>query len=104
MARIETQGIVSARTGEPYVQFRSIADDDTLLAEWQLTPQEARDFALVVLEASLNAVHDAAIVSWAKESDMPQGAWVMLLDGIRRHRADRWGLPDQPEDWMQKEE
>jgi hypothetical protein len=100
MNRLEVQGIVSAKTGEPLVQFRQLDDDGTVRAEWQAIPVEAREMAQQVVEATMNAVYDAAIMSWAKEAwpdDPMMGARMLAL--IRDYRADAWGLPDQPEDW-----
>lgn len=100
MGRLEVQGIVSAQTGLPLVQFRQLGDDGKLEAGWQATPAEAREMAQQVQEAATNAVYDAALILWAKETwpdDPAMGARMLQL--IRDHRADAWGLPDQPEDW-----
>ena len=100
MGRLEVQGIVSANTGEPLVQFRQVEDDGTVSAEWQAVPADAREMAQQVVEAAMNAVYDAAIIAWAKETwpdDEMMGARMLML--IRDYRADSWGLPDQPKDW-----
>jgi hypothetical protein len=100
MGRLEVQGIVSAATGEPLVQFRQLNGDGEVEAEWRASPGEAREMAQQVQEAATNAVYDAAIILWAKETwpdDPAMGARMLTL--IRDHRADAWGLPDQPEDW-----
>ena len=100
MGRLEVQGIVSAKTGEPLVQFRQLDDDGQLQAGWQVPPADAREMAQQVVEAAMNAVYDAALIAWAKEAwpdDEEMGA--RIVDLIRRYRADAWGLPDQPEDW-----
>jgi hypothetical protein len=99
MGRLEVQGIVSSRTGEPLVQFRQVEDGREPI-EFQVPPADAREMAQQIVEAAMNAVYDAAIWAWAKEQwpdDPSMGAG--LIDIIRRHRADAWGLPDQPEDW-----
>jgi hypothetical protein len=100
MGRLEVQGVVSAATGEPLVQFRQLADDDTVEAEWQAGVLEAREMAQQVVEAAMNATYDAAMVAWANETwpdDPDMGARLLML--IRDFRADAWGLPDRPEDW-----
>jgi hypothetical protein len=100
MGRLEVQGIVSAKTGEPLVQFRQLDDDGKVEAEWQTLPVEAREMAQQVVEAAMNAVYDAALVAWAKETwpdDPVMGPRMLAL--IREYRADTWGLPDQPDDW-----
>ena len=100
MGRLEVQGIVSVRTGEPIVQFRELGEDGETIAEWQTGVIEAREMAQQVVEAATNAVYDAAIIAWAKETwpdDDMMGARMLTL--IRRFRADAWGLPDQPDDW-----
>lgn len=100
MGHLEVQGIVSAQTGEPLVQFRQLDDDGELQAGWQAVPVDAREMAQQIVEAAMNAVYDAALWTWAKEiwPDDPEMGWRML-DLIRRYRADIWGLPDQPKDW-----
>ena len=99
--RLEVQGIVSAQTGEPLVQFRQV-ENGTVTAEWQAGVSNAREMAQQVVEAAMNATYDAALVAWAKETwpgpDAERMAAGLLL-AIRRFRADTWGLPDQPDDW-----
>lgn len=97
---IEVQGIVSNEKGLPFVQFRQLNDDGELEFHLQLTPLDAREFALKTVEASMNAVYDAALVAWAKEihPDDPDFGPKMLMI-IRQYRSDIWGLPSQPEDW-----
>lgn len=90
--RIEIQGIVSARTGEPLVQMRGAADA-------QLGVMEAREIAQNLVEAAQNAVSDAALITWAREAGIEDEQAFVMVDAVRRHRADRWGLPDRPEDW-----
>jgi hypothetical protein len=97
--KLEVQGIVSVKTGEPLVQFRQVENDE-VVAEWQAPPADAREMAQMVVEAAMNAVYDAAIIAWAKETwpdDEMMGARMLTL--IRDYRADTWGLPDQPKDW-----
>ena len=105
MGRLEVQGIVSVETGLPLVQFRQLDDDGNLQAGWQSAPVEAREMAQQIVEASMNAVYDAALIAWAKEvwpNEPDMGARMLML--IRDYRADVWGLPDQPEDWRTKDE
>lgn len=100
MGRLEVQGIVSAETNVPLVQFRQLDDDGKLQVGWQSGVIEAREMAQQVVEAAMNAVYDAAIVAWAKEmwpDDETMGPRMLML--IRDYRADHWGLPDQPDDW-----
>jgi hypothetical protein len=102
MGRFEVQGIVSRATGEPMVQFRQLDADGEIQFGFQVSPDEARDIAHNTLEASMNAVYDAAIIAWAKEGENPE-IGIMLVDTIRKYRADRWGLPDEPKDWRPNE-
>lgn len=100
MGRLEVQGIVSVENGLPLVQFRQLDDEGNIQAGWQASPAEAREMAQQVVEASMNAVYDAALISWAKEAwpdDPNMGPRMVSL--IREFRADTWGLPDQPKDW-----
>lgn len=104
MGRFEVQGIVSAQTGEPLVQLRQIDDEGNEEYGFQVAPVEAREIAHNILEATFNAVYDAALIAWTKEAfpgDEIMGA--AMVDLIRRYRADHWGLPDQPEDWRSGE-
>jgi len=102
--RLEVQGIVSAATGEPMVQFRQLERDPgtkwETVAEWQAGVADAREMAQQIVEAAMNATYDGATIAWAKEvwpDDEAMGP--RLLQLIREFRADTWGLPDQPEDW-----
>lgn len=100
MGRLEVQGIVSVKTGEPLVQFRQLDDDGKLEIGWQNGVADAREMAQQIVEAAMNAVYDAAIVAWANETwpdDETMSARLLTL--IREYRADTWGLPDQPDDW-----
>jgi hypothetical protein len=106
MGRLEVQGIVSHKDGIPRVQFRQLDDKGKLEAGWESEIIEAKEMAQQILEAAMNAVYDAAMVAWIKEMDPT--SWEetssKILIMIRTHRADRWGLPDQPEDWRNKPE
>lgn len=106
MGRIEVQGIVAAADGMPWVQFRQLDDEGKLEARFQLTPEESRELAINIIGASMNAIYDAAIVTWAKKVDPEnyQEVSAKMLTLIRQHRADIWGLPDQPEDWRTEPE
>ena len=104
MGRLEVQGIVSAATGEPLVQFAQLDDNGIRLAGWQASVMEAREMAQQIVEAAMNAVYDGAIIAWAKETwpdDEMMGPRMLAL--IRDFRADHWGLPDQPEDWRPRD-
>lgn len=102
MGRFEVQGIVSAQTREPLIQFRQMDDDDQEQYGFQLTPMEARELAQNILEASFNAVYDAALTAWAYEMDPDnQEMGFQMVTLIRRFRADKWGLPDLPKDWTE---
>lgn len=105
MGRFEVQGIVSAENGLPLVQLRQIDDEGNEVIGFQVEPAAAREIAQNIQEAATNAIYEAAIFSWAKERDPEDGEimGVMIIDNIRKHRADRWGLPDQPEDWKSEE-
>jgi len=98
MGRFEVQGIVSVQTGEPLVQLRQLDENDVEQYGFQISPMEAREMAQHIQEAATNAVYDAALIAWAKEGDN-EAMGVMLVDIVRRFRADHWGLPDRPEDW-----
>lgn len=103
MGRFEVQGIVSTESNMPLVQLRQIDDDGTEIYGFQVSPQDARELAMSILEAGLNATYDASLITWAIERGN-LGMGVMLVDTVRKHRADRWGLPDSPEDWRNKKD
>jgi hypothetical protein len=99
--RLEIQGIVSAQTSNPLVQFRQVVDGE-VVAEWQTGVNEARGMAQQIVEAAMNAVYDAAILAWAKETWPDEGEQMggRMLMAIRDFRADTWGLPEPPKDWQ----
>lgn len=100
MGRLEVQGIVSNKTGEPLIQVRQLDDDGNLQYGFEVGPMEAREMAQNFIEAAANAVYDAALIAWAKAATSEGealGAYMVSL--IRDFRADKWGLPDQPKDW-----
>lgn len=100
MGRFEVQGIVSSETGLPFVQLRQL-DDEKVEAGFQVSPDDAREIAHNILEAATNAVYDAALIVWAKET-FPDEIDVgpAMVNMIRQFRADKWGLPDRPKDWQ----
>lgn len=100
MGRLAIQGIVSTKTGEPLVQIRQLDDDDNEEYGFQVGVFEAREIAQHILEASMNAVYDAALIAWAKEVFPEHEVFgPRMVVSIREFRADKWGLPDQPKDW-----
>lgn len=101
MGRFEVQGVVSASTGLPWVQLRQLDDNDVVESQFQLEPAQAREVAEHIHQAATNAIYEAALLSWAKEKDPEDGETMalMMIAGVRKHRADKWGLPDRPEDW-----
>lgn len=85
---IEVFGAVGMH-GQPFVQFNWGGEVG------QITVEQARQHALLILEASQNAVTDAALAGFAKDElklDMPGVAGI--IDGMRLYRSDRWGQPD----------
>jgi hypothetical protein len=104
MGQFTMQGIVSIKTGEPLVQVRQLDDDGNEQYGFQISTTEAREIAQNFLEASMNAVYDAALIAWAKET-FPEHEQFgpRMVSAIREFRADKWGLPDQPKDWSKEE-
>jgi hypothetical protein len=105
MGAFEVQGIVSAASGEPIVQFFLELEGEQQ-ARFQVSPMEARDLAQTINEAATNAIYEAALLAWAKERDPENGELmaIHLIDSVRRFRSDKWGLPGRPEDWRPTEE
>jgi hypothetical protein len=83
MPAINFQAIVSGRNQEPYVQI--LLDDK--MAE--LTPDEARSFALQLLIAAESAIGDAFLVHFMGSiAEQPSEHAVMLLRAFRDYRSD----------------
>jgi len=98
---MEVQGIVAAATGDPFVQLRLTDEEGGVLGQTQWTPDEARQFAQLVLEAATNATYEAALIEFLKsELKLSQDKCNEVLVAMRIWRADKWGQP-QPEDWRQ---
>lgn len=105
MGRFEVQGIVAVETGLPFVQLRQLDENDVEVIKFQVEPADAREIAENIQQAATNAIIEAAIFSWAKEQDPVDGEsiGIAIIDAIRTHRSDKWGLPDRPEDWRTKD-
>jgi hypothetical protein len=83
---ISTEGIVSAQTGKPFVQF---ACD---ISPTQLTPGKAREVALMLLEAADAAESDAVLMAFARESiGLDDVRAAQLLDQFRKSREKARG-------------
>jgi hypothetical protein len=95
---VKVQGIVSARTGEPLVQFRATVDGE-LVHGWQQSVDEAREHARLVVESAANATYEAAILQFMREEmkGSTEDAYA-FIGAMRIWRADKWGQP-APEDW-----
>jgi hypothetical protein len=102
---IEVQGVVSAATREPFVQLRQLDDEDNVVLSIQLTPMDAREVAQNIVEAAANAIYESALVAWAVARDPVNGEEMgtTLVGAVRKFRADKWGLPSNPEDWRPHE-
>ncbi len=57
---------VDAFTGQPFVTMELTFADDSVRRAAQLTPDEARYYALGVLMAAEAAKHDAAMAAWLR--------------------------------------
>lgn len=80
---VEVQGGVSFRTREPFIQMRSGE------AAWQMTPAQARQHALIILDSAVEAERDAATIAFLSEAmDMPIENAATFLDEMRKHRKD----------------
>jgi hypothetical protein len=71
--------------GKPFVVIRPEVGQG-----WQLSPAEAREFALVILSAAEAALHDAAFVKWLQDGvlELNFEAAVSILGAQRQYRAD----------------
>ena len=100
MYSVDVQGIVSRENDLPLVQFRLTDASGEVTALWQVHPDDAREFAQNIVESATNATYESALIMWAKSvnNDDPSMG-VHLVSMIRKFRADKWGLPDTPENW-----
>jgi hypothetical protein len=95
------QGIIGGNPAEPkpVVQIRFMRGDETV-AMGQFDPDEARQHAQLVAEASTNAVYEAALLQWlVEELGIDFEAAGTAIGAMRIWRADKWGQPTIPEDW-----
>jgi hypothetical protein len=101
MSELEGQGIVSFVNGSPLVQVRQVDDEGNVVYGFQVHPDAAREMAQNFIEAAANAVYEAALFAWLKETFPEDGETMAarMISGIRDYRADRWGLPTRPENW-----
>jgi hypothetical protein len=72
---IHVSGIVASKTLEPQVQFESD------LLKWEMTPDEARAWAVVILAAAESSEQDAFLLSFLLEkvgATMEQAAQILI--------------------------
>lgn len=83
---IDVNSIVSASTGQPFVQFAASQ------LRWQMTPSEARTWAHVILEAAESADQDAFLVDWlVTRLDVERGQAAQILLEYREFRESKRG-------------
>jgi hypothetical protein len=83
---ISTEGIISAQTGQPYVQ---LAID---ISPTQLTPGKAREVALMLLEAADAAESDAVLNRFAREQiGLDELGAAQLIAQFRKSREQARG-------------
>lgn len=90
LSEIYFESGVSAFTGDPFLSVEVAFTDGTRRRGAQMTPQQAREHALHVLEAAEAAVHDAAMHKWLKEKvgmDPEQAA--AGVHELRDYRTDQ---------------
>jgi hypothetical protein len=96
---VTVQGIVSGTSGEPLVTMRAGE------AVWQMTTAQARQHALIILDAAVEAERDAATVAFMRQMALDGGDSqeeaeryaAGFLAMMRDHRRD-W-FRDFQEDW-----
>lgn len=82
-AEVEVQGIVASTSGKPFVQMRAGE------ARWQMEPHEARQHALILLDAAVECERDAATIAFLRaELDMDQQQAGAFLHVMREHRTN----------------
>lgn len=93
---VTVQGIVGLTTREPIVQMRAGE------AAWQMTTAQARQHALIILDAAVEAERDAATMAFFakmdEDKDEPdEQSAAAFLHMMREHRKE-W-LNDFRSDW-----
>jgi hypothetical protein len=80
---VMVQGSVSSTTKKPFVKMRAGE------AAWQMTPAQARQHALIILDAAVEAERDAATIAFVENimGQDEQAAGAFLL-GMREHRIE----------------
>ena len=80
---VTVHGIVASKTREPLVQMRSGE------ASWQMTPAQARQHALILLDAAVECERDAATIAFIEdEMDLGPDRAGAFLQSMREHRKD----------------
>jgi hypothetical protein len=83
---IDVNSIVSASTGQPWVQFSATQQ------QWQMTPDEARTWAQVIVEAAEAADQDAFLMDWlVTKLDVERGQAAQILVEYREFRERKRG-------------
>lgn len=84
MSKLFATAIYGARERKPFVNLRH--------QDWvvQITPQEAREWALNILECSEAAEQDAFLVEFlAEKTEIPEDSAVFILKDYREWREKR---------------
>ena len=80
---VQVQGIVAYKDKQPYVQMRAGE------ASWEMTPAKARQHALILLDAAVEAERDAATIAFCEgPMQMSADAAGAFLSEMRNHRKD----------------
>jgi hypothetical protein len=83
---IDVNSIVSAATGQPFVQFSASQ------LQWQMTPSEARAWAQVIVEAAEAADQDAFLMDWlVTRIEVERGHAAQILLEYREFRERKRG-------------
>lgn len=81
---LDTDGGVSAFTGEPFVTVRTGG-----ATSWQWTPQEARDFAVLLIRTAAAAEADADLLDTLRAAGIPDDVGGRVVVELRERRAVR---------------
>lgn len=87
LGEIRIESGVSAFTGEGFVTTHALDSAGDFLGSGQLTPAEAMEHALAIIEAASAARHDAALWSLLKEKiGLEDEACAVFLSELRERR------------------
>ncbi len=82
--RFEVRALFGARTGQPLVAVQ-IGDRKA----FNVTPEKAREMAMLLLEGAEAALADGFLIAWMTRHGMSLEEVGLLIEDFRRYREER---------------